>query len=87
MAVTKIDSKKIPVTPKKRGRPLGSTNKPVNWEALAKKLQRALAAEINRNDELSWQVETYKDLMDNLHEQIYKLENRSWLSRTFNLKG
>jgi hypothetical protein len=45
--------------PKKRGRPVGSKNKPtpfnktpfeVDWEKLAKQLQVALAAEIKEND-------------------------------------
>lgn len=67
--------------PKKRGRPVGSkTKKPVDWEALAKKLQRALAAEIKHNDGLEYEISV-------LREHIYNLENRSWLSRMFNLKG
>lgn len=84
MAVTKINSKTIPVKApaKKRGRPVGSVNKPktVNWEQLAKKLQRALAAEIKHGDAMEYEVSV-------LREHIHNLENRSWLSRTFNLKG
>lgn len=81
MAVTKIDSKKIPVKApaKKRGRPAGSTAKPVNWEQLAKKLQRALAAEIKHGDAMEYEVSV-------LREHIENLENRGWLSRLFNLK-
>lgn len=72
-------------TPAKRGRPVGSKNKPkvdkpVDWEALAKKLQKALMKEMKKNDELEWQVKWYEDYLN-------ELENRSWLSRLFNLKG
>ena len=35
---------------KKRGRPSGRTQRPVDWEVLAKKLQQALAKEIKEND-------------------------------------
>jgi hypothetical protein len=37
---------------KKRGRPSGRTQRPVDWEVLAKHLQQALAKEIKENDEL-----------------------------------
>jgi hypothetical protein len=37
---------------KKRGRPSGRTQRPVDWEVLAKKLQQALAKEIKENDQL-----------------------------------
>lgn len=37
---------------KKRGRPSGRTQKPIDWEQLAKHLQQALAKEIKENDEL-----------------------------------
>jgi hypothetical protein len=37
---------------KKRGRPSGRTQRPIDWEALAKNLQQALAKEIKENDEL-----------------------------------
>lgn len=74
--------------PKKRGRPVGSkTKKPVDWEALAKKLQRALAAEIKKNDELEWGINVYRQTLDSQLEVIDQLENRGWLSRLFNLKG
>lgn len=71
--------------PKKAGRPLGSKNKPkvdkpVDWEDLAKKLQKALMKEMKKNEELEWQVKWYSDYLN-------ELENRSWLSRLFNLKG
>lgn len=80
-----------PVVAKKRGRPVGSktkdplvkayeSSKHVDWEALAKKLQRALAAEIKHGDAMEYEVSV-------LREHIHNLENRSWLSRTFNLKG
>ena len=52
----------------------------VDWEALAKKLQKALTAEINENLQLQHLIEIHQ-------ERIYKLENKSWLSRLFNLKG
>lgn len=75
--------------PKKRGRPVGSKNKqavvkayevkPVDWEKLAKKLQRALASEMKENQQLLWQIGYYKDRAE-------QLENQSWLSRLFNLK-
>ena len=71
--------------PKKRGRPAGVKNKPkldkpVDWEALAKKLQRALASEMKFNDGLEYEISV-------LREHIHNLENRGWLSRMFNLKG
>ena len=37
---------------KKRGRPSGRTQRPIDWEALAKNLQQALAKEIKENDQL-----------------------------------
>ena len=90
MAVTYVSTRKrvkaaaaeVKPTPKKRGRPAGSTTKPktVDWEALAKKLQRALAAEIKHGDAMEYEVSV-------LREHIVNLENRGWLSRLFNLKG
>ena len=48
----------------KRGRPVGSTNKPratpVDWEKLAKQLQTALAAEMKANDDLQALFEDMK---------------------------
>ena len=82
---------------KKRGRPAGSKNKKktladypigaaipsddffkalensVDWEKLAKRLQAALAAEMKLTQELNMRIAI--------------LEDRSWLSRLFNLKG
>ena len=71
--------------PKKAGRPLGSKNKPkvdkpVDWEGLAKKLQKALMKEMKLTDELKWQVNFYENYFN-------EMENRSWFSRLFNLKG
>ena len=99
MAVTYVSTRKrvkaaaaeAKPAPKKRGRPVGSktkdplikayeSSKSVDWEALAKKLQRALAAEIKHGDAMEYEVSV-------LREHIHNLENRSWLSRTFNLKG
>ena len=90
MAVTYVSTRKrvkaaaaeVKPAPKKRGRPVGSKTKPktVDWEALAKKLQRALAAEIKHGDAMEYEVSV-------LREHIHNLENRSWLSRTFNLMG
>lgn len=37
---------------KKRGRPSKRTQRPIDWEVLAKQLQQALAKEIKENDEL-----------------------------------
>ena len=51
-----------------------------DWEGLAKKLQRALAAQLNENKELELLVESHQ-------QRIYELESKSWLSRLFNLKG
>lgn len=78
--------------PAKRGRPIGSknkpkTDKPVDWEVLAKKLQKALMKEMKKNDELEWRMEIYRGQLDSQLEIIEQLENRSWLSRLFNLKG
>ena len=78
--------------PKKLGRPVGSKNKPktdkaVDWEALAKKLQRALAKQIQETEELEWQIRIYRDTIDEQEVVIANLEDRSWLSRLFNLKG
>lgn len=78
------------VAPKKRGRPAGSKNKvqkPVDWESLAKKLQRALAKEMQKNDELEWSIRIYRETIDEQEAVIEQLENRPWLSRIFNLKG
>ena len=88
MAVTK----KPPVAAKKRGRPVGSKNKPktaapVDWEGLAKKLQKALMKEMKKNEELEWAVGIYRKQIDEQEAVIEQLENRSWLSRLFNLKG
>lgn len=88
MAVTYVSTRKrvkaaaaeVKPAPKKRGRPAGSTTKTVDWEALAKKLQRALAAEIKHGDAMEYEVSV-------LREHIENLENRGWLSRLFNLKG
>ena len=55
-------------------------SRPVDWETLAKKLQAALAAQIKENQEL-------ENFLDAKTEIIYKLENRSWISRLLNLKG
>jgi hypothetical protein len=78
--------------PAKRGRPAGSknkpkTDKPVDWEALAKKLQRALAKQIKDNERMEWQVSVYRQTIESQLQQFDELENRSWLSRLFNLKG
>jgi hypothetical protein len=37
---------------KKRGRPSKRTQRPVDWEVLAKQIQQALAKEIKENDQL-----------------------------------
>ena len=52
----------------------------VDWETLAKKLQKALTAQINECKYLERIIESHQ-------ERIIKLENKSWLSRLFNLKG
>lgn len=48
----------------KRGRPVGSKNKPkakpVDWEKLAKQLQAALAAEMKENEALESILEEFK---------------------------
>lgn len=74
--------------PKKRGLPAGSKTKdplikayeqrPVDWEALAKKLQRALAAQIKETQALEELVESHQ-------RRIFAMENQSWLSRLLNL--
>lgn len=78
--------------PKKVGRPLGSknkpkTDKPVDWEGLARKLQKALMKEMKKNEDLEWAVGIYREQLDEQEAVIEQLENRSWLSRLFNLKG
>ena len=78
--------------PKKPGRPLGSknkpkTDKPVDWEGLARKLQKALMKEMKKNEDLEWAVGIYRKQIDEQEAVIEQLENRSWLSRLFNLKG
>jgi hypothetical protein len=58
MGVTKTPL--VKTTPKirfaKRGRPVGSTNKPkstpIDWEKLAKQLQEALSTEMKANEDL-----------------------------------
>ena len=52
----------------------------VDWETLAKKLQKALTAQINECKCLERIIESHQ-------ERIVELENKSWLSRLFNLKG
>jgi len=52
----------------------------VDWETLAKKLQKALTAQINECKYLERVIESHQ-------ERIIKLENKSWLSKVFNLKG
>ena len=44
--------KKPRKTPVKSNRPTGRTQRPIDWEVLAKQLQQALAAEIKENDML-----------------------------------
>ena len=52
----------------------------VDWEALAKKLQKALTAQINECKCLERIIESHQ-------ERIVELESKSWLSRLFSLKG
>ena len=51
-----------------------------DWEGLARKLQKALIAQLNENKDLERLVESHQ-------KRIYELESKSWLSRLFNLKG
>jgi hypothetical protein len=67
MGVTKKPAVIAKTAPKKRGRPVGSKNKvaplqkPVDWEKLAKQLQKALAAEMRESD-------SYKQLFEELEK-------------------
>lgn len=63
------------------------TENGVDWETLAKKLQRALAKQINENDQLKWEVSVYRETLDSQLKSIEELESRSWIQRLFNLKG
>lgn len=75
--------------PRSRGphKAVPDTKASIDWETLAKKLQKALAAEMKKNEELQWGVNVYRQTLDSQLETIEKLENRSWFSRIFNLKG
>ena len=67
-------------TAKKRGRPVGSKNKPrsegveqwyadtkkINWEALAKQLQAALASQIRDNDVLEQELSRKRTFWERL---------------------
>ena len=52
----------------------------VDWEALAKKLQKALTAQINECKYLERIIESHQ-------ERIIQMENLTWFQRLFNLKG
>ena len=43
--------------------------------------------EMKKNEELEWAVGIYRKQIDEQEAVIEQLENRSWLSRLFNLKG
>jgi hypothetical protein len=55
-------------------------SKPIDWESLARKLQRALIEQINECKHLERMIESHQ-------QTIFDMENRSWFSRLFNLKG
>ena len=59
----------------------------IDWESLAKKLQKALMKEMKKNEDLEWAFGIYRKQIDEQEAVIEQLENRSWLSRLFNLKG
>lgn len=56
MGVTKKPAVVAKTAAKKRGRPVGSTNKPkakaIDWEKLSKQLQEALSTEMKANESL-----------------------------------
>ena len=56
--------------PKRRGRPAGVKNltASVNWQALAKKLDRELKEQIKDNKGLEWQIEFYRGAWTSLRE-------------------
>lgn len=76
MGVTKKPAVIAKTASKKRGRPVGSKNKPkpVDWEKLCKQLQGALAAQIKETDQ-------YKKLFDNFQETSTKVSTLSFWQR------
>ena len=42
---------------------------------------------MEKNEELEWGMQIYRGQLDAQLKVIEQLENRSWLSRLFNLKG
>lgn len=72
MGVTKKPAVIAKTASKKRGRPVGSKNKPklVDWEKLSKQLQGALAAQIKETD-------AYKKLWEEFQDKIVISESLS----------
>ena len=80
MGVTKKPAVIAKTAAKKRGRPVGSKNKvaplqqPVDWEKLAKQLQKALAAEMRESD-------SYKKLFEELEKNSRSVSLLSFWQR------
>jgi hypothetical protein len=79
MGVTKKATVVAKVATKKRGRPAGSKNKvpfpapkdPVDWEVLAKKLQKALALEMKTVEGMEKLFEEFKSVSKKVSELTF----------------
>jgi hypothetical protein len=79
MGVTKKPAVLAKTAPKKRGRPVGSKNKvafpapkdPVDWETLAKKLQKALALEMKTVEGMEKLFEEFKSVSKKVSELTF----------------
>ena len=82
MGVTKKATVVAKTATKKRGRPVGSKNKPtdipfpvpekpVDWEALAKKLQKALAVEMKTVEGMEKLFEEFKSVSKKVNEPTF----------------
>jgi translation initiation factor 1 (eIF-1/SUI1) len=78
MGVTQKATVVAKTATKKRGRPVGSTNKatvkPIDWEKLAKQLQAALATEMKANESL-------QALFDDVQSKVIIVEQVSFGKR------
>jgi translation initiation factor 1 (eIF-1/SUI1) len=78
MGVTQKATVVAKTATKKRGRPVGSTNKttvkPIDWEKLAKQLQAALATEMKANESL-------QALFDEMQSKVIIVEQVSFGKR------
>jgi hypothetical protein len=75
MGVTQKTTVVAKTATKKRGRPVGSTNKtaakPIDWEKLAKQLQEALSTEMKANEAL-------QALFDDVQSKVIIVEQVSF---------